>query len=202
MSWGYGYREYVPVAKKRSLAKKLAEKSAKAAGRKPQPVQIAGSRIATTFWGKAWCDNLEHYSDFANRLPRGRTYVRNGSVVDLQISTGRLDAIVAGSEPYTIKVEIDPLKTKSWQKIRKNCSASIDSLIDLLSGRFSNGVMRRLTQPKDGMFPSPKEIHLRCSCPDGAWLCKHLAAVLYGVGRISITVPSFCFCCVALTIHS
>ncbi|MDA1164713.1 MAG: SWIM zinc finger family protein [Planctomycetota bacterium] len=182
MSWGYEYREYVPVAARKYQATRFAIEHAKQQGRAVQPVMINGKKIANTFWGKAWCDHLESYSDYANRLPRGRTYVRNGSVVDLDISAGRVTAIVAGSDVYEIDIQIDRLKATEWKKILSGCSASIDSLLDLLGGRFSDGVMKRLTRRPDGLFPAPKEIRMSCSCPDWAGLCKHLAAVLYGVG--------------------
>ncbi len=193
MRWGYGFREYVPVGQRRYDARAYAKELADQVGRSVQPVELRGKKIASTFWGKAWCDNLESYSDFANRLPRGRTYVRNGSVVDLMISAGRLDAVVAGSEPYQIEVQIDPVKPAAWKKIRQDCAASIDSLIDLLGGRFSDGVMQRLTRKGDGLFPSPREIHLDCSCPDWARLCKHVAAVLYGVGAQLDSRPELLF---------
>jgi uncharacterized Zn finger protein len=182
MSWGYEYREYVPVGQRKAQAVRFAVEHAKTLGRPVQPVMIRGNKIAKTFWGKAWCDHLESYSDYANRLPRGRTYVRNGSVADLVISAGRVEAIVAGSDTYQVDVRIDCLKTNEWKKLRSACSTSIDSLLDLLGGRFSDGVMKRLTRRPDGIFPSPKEIKLDCSCPDWAGMCKHVAAVLYGVG--------------------
>jgi uncharacterized Zn finger protein len=182
MSWGYGYREYVPVGMRKAKATRFAIDHAKTQGRAVQPVAINGRKIATTFWGKAWCDHLESYSDYANRLPRGRTYVRNGSVVDLDISAGCVKAIVAGSDVYEIDIQIDRLKAADWKRIRSDCSESIDSLLDLLGGRFSEGVMQRLTRRPDGLFPGPREIRMECSCPDWAGLCKHLAAVLYGVG--------------------
>ncbi|HIK91169.1 MAG TPA: hypothetical protein EYG03_04145, partial [Planctomycetes bacterium] len=176
MPWGYDheYREYVPVAQRIAQARKFAAARAKKQKRKTQPVMIEGQKIAKTFWGKAWCDHLESYSDYANRLPRGRTYARNGSVVDLQISSGRLDAIVGGSDVYEITVDIDQLKPAKWKKIRNDCAASIDSLLDLLGGRLSDGVMQRLTSRPDGLFPAPKEINMQCDCPDWAGLCKHL----------------------------
>jgi len=180
--YGGGYGEYVPVAKRKAQAKSFAEKRAMKQGRKPEPVEIQGTKIAKTFWGKAWCDHLESFSDYANRLPRGRTYARNGSVADLVISAGRIEAIVGGSDVYEINIRITKLKAGLWKNIRYDCSASIDSLLDLLAGRFSDGVMERLTDQTQGLFPSPKEIVMDCSCPDGARLCKHLAAVLYGVG--------------------
>ena len=195
MGWGdrYGYREYVPVAQRKAKAVKFAAKQAKKEKREPQPVQVNGTKIAKTFWGKAWCEHLESYSDYANRLPRGRTYARNGSIADLVISKGKLNAIVGGSDVYKIEVEITPLKPTAWRKIRRDCASSIDSLIDLLGGKFSDGVMQRLTRQKDGLFPSPTEIKMKCSCPDWAGLCKHLAAVLYGVGAHLDTQPELLF---------
>lgn len=193
MSWGYEYREYVPVAQRKAQATRFAIEHAKKQGRAVQPVLIRGNKIAKTFWGKSWCDHLESYSDYANRLPRGRTYARNGSVADLEVSAGRVKAIVAGSDVYEIDIEIDRLKSAQWNKIRNDCSSSIDSLLDLLGGRFSDGVMKRLTRRPDGLFPSPKEINMNCSCPDWAGLCKHLAAVLYGVGAHLDAHPELLF---------
>ncbi len=195
MGWGgYGeFREYVPVAQKRANAIKHAAQAAKKQGREPAPVKLEGKKIATTFWGKAWCDNLAAYSDYSNRLPRGATYVRNGSVVDLVIKPRSIEAIVAGSETYKIKIEIDSLAKPTWKKIKQDCSASIDSLLDLLAGRFSDGVMQRLTQKKDGLFPSPHEIKMKCSCPDWSDCCKHLAAVMYGIGARLDNQPELLF---------
>lgn len=183
MGWGYDeYREYVPVAQKKANAVKHAAQLAKKQGREPAPVTLEGRKIATTFWGQAWCQNLEAYSDYANRLPRGATYVRNGSVVDLVIKPRSIEAIVAGSETYKVTINIDGLAKPTWKKIKQECSASIDSLLDLLAGRFSDGVMQRLTRQQEGLFPSPHEIKMKCSCPDYSDCCKHLAAVMYGVG--------------------
>ena len=143
---------------------------------------MKGRTIAATFWGEAWCDNLERYSDFANRLPRGRTYVRNGSVVDLQVAPGRVTALVSGSTMYDVKVTVAPVSRGRWTAICKDCSGAIDSLVELLQGRFSTGVMTRLCEENTGLFPSPKDIIFTCSCPDWASMCKHVAAVLYGIG--------------------
>jgi uncharacterized Zn finger protein len=143
---------------------------------------IEGRTIAETFWGEAWCDNLERYSDFANRLPRGRSYVRNGSVVDLQVGPGSVTALVSGSTMYDVKVTVGPVSRARWGAICKDCSGAIDSLVELLQGRFSKGVMTRLCEEKTGLFPSPSDILFTCSCPDWASMCKHVAAVLYGIG--------------------
>ena len=183
MSWGsFGWRPYVPVAERRAKAAREIAKLSKNTGRAALPVLLNGRKIASTFWGKAWCDNLEAYSDFANRLPRGRTYLRNGSVVDLQISKGTVTALVAGSSLYRVEIKIKPLAAPQWKAIQSECAGKIDSLIELLQGKLSSGVMQIVTRPERGLFPTPKEIDLDCSCPDWAGLCKHVAASLYGVG--------------------
>jgi len=191
--WYGGWRPYVPVARRRANAASHAAKVAKKEGRALAPVKIDGNKIARTFWGAAWCDNLERYSDFANRLPRGRTYVRNGSVVDLNIENGKIKALVSGSEVYTVTIAITTLEKSAWKQIKQQCSQSITSLIDLLQGKFDQGVMERLTRRDGGLFPKPGEIEMRCSCPDSAWLCKHLAAVMYGVGARLDSSPELLF---------
>lgn len=192
MPYEWSWKPYVSVAQRRAKAKRHVAKVAKK-GRRILPVEIAGRKIATTFWGTAWCENLESYSDFENRLPRGRTYVRNGSVIDLQIKRGCITAIVSGSEIYEIKIDISPVNKACWKNIKQDCSRSIDSLIDLLQGRFAKGVMERLTRQEGGLFPKPKEISVRCSCPDWAVLCKHAAAALYGVGARLDSAPEMLF---------
>ncbi len=192
MSYEWGFKQYVSVSQRQAAAKRHAAKLAKT-GCQILPVQITGRKIAATFWGTAWCDNLESYSDYENRLPRGRTYVRNGSVIDLQIKRGCVTAVVSGSEIYEVTIDISPVAKPCWKNIQQDCSASIDSLIDLLQGRFAKGVMERLTRQEGGLFPKPKEISVRCSCPDWAVLCKHAAAALYGVGTRLDRAPEMLF---------
>ncbi len=187
-----GWDPYVPVAQRKRLAEQEAKRRLKK-GQCLAPIRITARQIATTFWGTAWCDNLDHYSDFANRLPRGRTYARNGSIVDLRINAGKITALVAGSSPYDVKISIKKLDAKRWNQLRKQCAESIHSLIDLMRGKLPDDVLHRLTDPKTGMFPSPREISLSCDCPDGASLCKHLAAVLYGVGHRLDSEPDLFF---------
>ena len=181
MSWYGGWRPYVSVAQRRQKALKTAERLGKK-GQALAPVQIRGRGIADTFWGQAWCRNLESYSDYSNRLPRGRTYVRNGSVIDLTVSPGLVQALVMGSELYRITATIAPLNKNLWEKIRRECGGKIASLLELLQGRLSQAVMETVSRKGEGLFPSPKEIKLNCSCPDWANMCKHVAATLYGVG--------------------
>ena len=188
----YGFAPYVPVAQRRANAAKETAKLAKA-GKVITPVQIAGRKIATSFWGKAWCDNLEAYSDYENRLPRGRTYVRNGSVVHLEIRKGEVEALVSGSELYKIAITITPVPNSKWKELCKACAGGIGSLVELLQGKLSDRVMEIITRREGGLFPSPKEIKLKCSCPDSARLCKHLAAVIYGIGNRLDQQPELLF---------
>jgi uncharacterized Zn finger protein len=181
MRWGNYYSPYVPVAVRQANASREVLKMTRK-GAQVSPVKIAGRTIASTFWGKAWCDNLESYSDFSNRLPRGRTYVRNGSVVDLQIEPGKVTSLVSGSSLYRITVKIRPLAPPRWKDLKTQCGSQIGSLVELLQGRMSKSVMEVVTRSHSGLFPAPKEIEMSCSCPDWAGMCKHIAATLYGVG--------------------
>ncbi len=186
------WKPYVPVAQRRRQAARELKKLAKK-GQRAAPVVIAGRTIAHTFWGKAWCENLEHYSDFSNRLPRGRTYVRNGSVVDLALGSGKVEARVSGSRLYKVTIEVKPLAKARWKALCKGCAGAIDSVVELLQGRFARGVMERLCHPQTGLFPAPSEIRFSCTCPDWASMCKHVAASLYGVGARLDEAPELFF---------
>lgn len=177
----YGWAPYVPVAERRAKAQKQLEKMKKK-GLNVQPVQLYGRKIADSFWGKGWCDHMESFGDYANRLPRGRTYVRNGSVCHLDIKPGRIEAIVSGSSLYNVSITIFPLALHKWKAVKAACTGRIGSLIDLLRGKLDRGVMEVVSDRKDGLFPLPGEIKFDCDCPDSAGMCKHIAAVLYGVG--------------------
>ncbi|MFI5304625.1 MAG: SWIM zinc finger family protein [Nitrospiria bacterium] len=172
---------YVPVSERRAKAEKATSKMVKK-GQKLSPVRLEGRTLARTFWGKAWCDHLESFSDFENRLPRGRSYVRNGSVIHLDIDAGKVAAFVQGSSLYKVQIDIQSVGQNKWGDILNRCSGEIDSVIELLQGKFSSAVMKTITDKQKGLFPLPKEISLNCSCPDWAKMCKHVAAVLYGVG--------------------
>lgn len=179
----WDYPPYVSVAEKKErnaeMAAKLARKNANL-----KPVVITGRKIADTFWGKAWCDNVESYQDYENRLPRGRSYVRSGAVIDLQVAPGKVTALVAGSasSPYRISIEIKPLAKARWETLKQKCVGKIASLLALAQGKLPLEILEEFCDRERGLFPSPKEIKTECSCPDWAGLCKHLAAVLYGIG--------------------
>jgi len=183
MSYGSDYPEYVTVAEKKEKNKKKYEKLSK---KNPDisPVVITGSKLAATWWGKAWNNNLETYSDYSNRMPRGRSYIRHGAILDLKITPGGITALVQGSraKPYVINIAIASLAKNNWDEIIKSCEGKIESLQELLDGKFPKALAELFTAKNTGLFPSPKEISLNCTCPDWANMCKHVAAALYGVG--------------------
>lgn len=177
----YGFSDYVSVAERRAAAERQLQRLRKQ-GRHLSPIAIEGRTITNTFWGQAWCRNLERYSDFANRLPRGRSYVRNGFVVDLQIAPSTVTALVSGTELYDVRITVSPVAAKQWTALCGDCAGAIDTVVELLRGRLSQAVMTRLCAERTGLFPSPNELLFSCSCPDSAMMCKHVAAALYGIG--------------------
>lgn len=182
MSW-YDYPRYTS----HKVTKEDTEKAiAKLRKKHPDiaPVIITGKSIASSWWAKSWNNNLERYADYSNRIGRGKSYVKSGAVLDLKIEKSTVTALVQGSraKPYEITVKIDPLSEKVWKKILNVCNHKIDSMEALTEGRFPKELTELFTSPDTNLFPSPKEIHFSCSCPDWASMCKHVAAVLYGIG--------------------
>src|SRR4051794_2576948 len=188
----YEWSDYVSIGEKRRQVQQTLTKLMKQ-GQSVAPVTIDGRKIANSFWGQSWCTNLERYSDYAYRLPRGRSYVRNGFVFNLQIAKGEITGRVSGSDLYSVKIVMAPVKTARWKSICCDCAGTIESLVELLQGRLAKGVMDRVCREGDGLFPSPKEIKLACSCPDWADMCKHVAAALYGVGARLDEKPQLLF---------
>ena len=192
MSRYWQWQPYVPVAERRREVERETA-SLRAKGRTLAPVVINGRKITRTFWGTAWCKNLESYSDYENRLPRGRTYMRQRRVLHLEIAAGSVKALVRGSSLYEVTIGIAPVPQTRWRSICSDSAGAIDSLVELLQGEFSTGVMERLCRQQNGLFPAPGEITLECSCPDWASMCKHVAAVLYGIGARLDEQPELLF---------
>jgi uncharacterized Zn finger protein len=188
----FRWKPYVPAAARRHSVERTVAKIRKQ-GQSLSPVTASRGAIARSFWGKAWCRNLDRYSDFSNRLPRGRTYLRNGAVIDLKIGPGKVSAQVMGSRLYLVVVRISEVAGAHWQAIARDCARSIDTLVELLQGQLSTSVMERITRPATGLFPSPREISFSCSCPDSAAMCKHVAATLYGIGARLDAEPELLF---------
>ena len=195
MSYGYGYFgfDYVPVAQKRADAQNRIDKLRKK-NKNIQPIApFTDRKIAHSFWGQSWCNNMERYADYENRLPRGKSYLRHGCVCDLQISEGLVTAMVSGSIMYNVRITIDKLSEKRAELLQNLLQGKISSQLELLQGKIPKDVRELVGNPDNGIIPFPKEIHMRCSCPDSASLCKHLAAVLYGIGRRLDTDPGVLF---------
>lgn len=152
-----------------------------------------GKKLARNFWGQAWQRYLESYADYESRLPRGRSYLKQGHVYNLAISPGLVTAEVTGQSIYEVAVRIRPLEQATWRAIQSACSGRVASLLDLLSGKLSDEVMQAITNQEDGLFPASREIHVQCNCPDHADLCKHGAAVLYAIGLMFDKQPATFF---------
>ena len=192
MGWGYDYYSVPSVAQQ----KKQAEKRLIELRKKDldiQPITVEGNKIAKTWWGVSWCKNLERYADYENRVGRGRSYVKNGLVLDLRIAEGIMTAKVSGSSVYDVTVKIDKLPAKKWQVISELCAKRIDSITALAEGKFPEEFGDAFMRQGEGLFPSPKEIFMDCDCPDWAGMCKHIAAALYGVGAKLDTDPLLFF---------
>jgi uncharacterized Zn finger protein len=190
----YEFAPYVSVAEKKEKSLKTLSKL-KAKNKDIQPITIEGRTLAKSWWGKAWNQNLESYADYSNRIARGRSYVRNNAVLDLKITKGVVKALVQGSsrKPYEVTVQIDRLIDEKWNKVIALCNHRIDTLEQLVGGSFPKELEVLFKERKYGLFPSPKEIHFDCSCPDRASMCKHVAAVLYGIGARLDSDPKLFF---------
>jgi len=177
------YPEYVSKAEKVKRAEKAREKLSKKSGVALDPIKVSGRLIAKSWWGKSWNSNMERYSDYAYRLDRGRSYVRSGAVIDLKIKAGEISALVMGSNPrpYQINIKIDMLKKADYVNLLEMSKNALDSMQALLNGEFPSELKDAFFTKNTGLFPSPKEIHFHCDCPDIAKLCKHVASVMYGV---------------------
>ena len=193
-SWipGDSWPPYVPVADRRACAERQVELLARL-GLRVQPVAISGRTVARSVWGRTWCQHLESFSDYANRLPRGRSYVRHGAVVHLELVPGRILSLVHGSETYHVEITVGALDAGRWQEMIRACAGQVDSLLALLRGEIPAAVMAVVADRDRGLLPRPGEIALACSCPDGARMCKHVAATLYGVGNRLDTAPELLF---------
>jgi len=181
MSWS-SYPPSESIAQRVAKAEKRSRSLHKVLGRPPEPAVGKGTKIATTFWGQAWNRNLEHYQSYEYRLPRGRSYVKNGLVLDLQVEKGCITALVSGSELYEVTINIRPMDSERWQSLKHSCSGEISSVVGLLQGKLPLAVMEAVTESGSGLFPEPRDILFICTCPDHADLCKHSAAAAYGVG--------------------
>jgi uncharacterized Zn finger protein len=178
MSW-YEYED----GRDRRAALNEALQRRRESGEAFEPLQAprGSAKLVRSFWGQAWCRHLESYQDYESRLPRGRSYLRQGNVYNLAIEPGSVTAQVAGSSLYDVEVTILTMAEPEWNDLQAACAGQVGSLLDLLAGKLGDGVLRVVTDPDRGLFPTPRQIRFSCNCPDWANVCKHVAAVLYGV---------------------
>lgn len=176
----YGYYSF----QKPPTIDELKEKARKATKKEYHPVVLSSRTISSSWWGKAWCSNIDLYADQYNRLDRGKKYVRADCVVDLEINGGTVEAKVVGSRktPYDVKVTIDPIKAENYERITSIAEGKLKSMEALESGEFPKEYQELFTMKESGLFPKLGEIHFYCSCPDSSRICKHIAAVLYAIG--------------------
>lgn len=186
----YSQPDAAELKRKSEASRRSAEKK----GKTLEPVVIQGRAITKSWWGNAWCANLERYADYESRLDRGKRYVRTGAVIDLKIEKGKINARVQGSRktPYKVEIRISPLSEDRCQEIIAACGRKIENLEKLLAGDFPEELKELFIQ-ENGLFPTPREIGFSCSCPDWALMCKHVAAALYGVGARLDQDPSLFF---------
>ena len=189
--WG----RYVPVAERRAKALKKVNKLRKG-GKKIHPVEIDGRTIARSFWGKGWCDHLESFSDYTIGCPGAGRMCETDPFAIWKSNRVGLKRWSAVSALYSVVVTIKKLKPARWKALKKRCAGQIGSMLELLQGKLSHQVMTHVTDRKEGLFPQPGEIEFDCDCPDWAYMCKHVAAVLYGVGSRLDHYPNCSFCCV------
>lgn len=189
MAWDYEDAQ----ERKERLQREIARRVERGEKMEALPAPAGSKKLCATFWGQAWCRNLDAYQVYESRLPRGRSYLRQGKVYNLEIEPGKLNAVVAGSELYDTSIRIHPLPQEQWAKIVEAGAGQVGSMLDLLAGKLDDGLMKVLTDPDNGLFPKPEEIRFNCSCPDYADMCKHIAAVLYGVGVLLDTRPELLF---------
>ena len=191
--WDDGFYSQ-PTTSELKQKSEASRKSAEKKGKVLEPVVIRGRSIANSWWGQAWCANLERYADFESRLGRGKRYVKTGAVIDMKIGKGKIQAKVQGTRktPYKVDIRISPLSEERCQEILGKCGQRVETLEKLLAGDFPVELQELFTE-RNGLFPSPREISFSCSCPDWALMCKHVAAVLYGIGARLDENPSLFF---------
>ena len=152
----WSYPAYVSVAQKRAKAERKLKQLQK---KNPHihPIVIEGSAIAVTWWGKAWNRNLESYADYSNRIGRGRSYVRHRAVLDLQIKEGKVESLVQGSrsKPYSVTIRIKAMGKENWNVMKAASQGKLDSLQELLAGKFPKGLAEVFHDPGERAFPLP-----------------------------------------------
>jgi SNF2 family DNA or RNA helicase/uncharacterized Zn finger protein len=134
-----------------------------------------------TWWGKQWLNALSNI-DYSNRLPRGKTYANKGAVMDFSIKNHLISAKVQGSErkPYKQDISLQAFTKKEAEIIIETIAENMVVLAALLSRQIPKELDRLLKEQNIQLFPNDwRSLNMKCSCPDYAVPCKHLAAVVY-----------------------
>ncbi|QHT66126.1 helicase SNF2 [Rhodocytophaga rosea] len=138
-------------------------------------------QFGNTWWGKQWLNAFSNI-DFSNRLPRGRSYARNGSVKSMEIDKQIIAAKVQGSQrtPYKIKISVKQFSAADKKTILEAITRNPAFLAKLLSRELPNELKDELSRRHIDLFPrSWRDMDATCSCPDWAVPCKHIAAIIY-----------------------
>ena len=157
------------------------------------PVVNSSRKLAASFWGSAWMKHLARCEAGGLCLAPGRSLLRHGCVLDLNIGPGLIAALVSADELYEVTLRIEPLDDEKLESLRNTCCGRIDSLVSLLEGKVDHAVLEILCAPEDGLLPEPADWHMNCSCPDWAEPCSHAAAAIYAAGVLIDADPMLLF---------
>ncbi|MGE3271568.1 MAG: SWIM zinc finger family protein [Chloroflexota bacterium] len=142
-----------------------------------------GPELATTWWARRWMAALDGFG-WAGRLSRGRSYARNGRVLDVEFSRGAIRARVQGSErqPYRVEMSVERFPDQVWDRVIGALARQALYAAKLLAGELPAEIVQLCDTAEAPLFPShPNDITMKCSCPDWAVPCKHVAAVHYAL---------------------
>ncbi|MDR7539960.1 MAG: SWIM zinc finger family protein [Armatimonadota bacterium] len=148
---------------------------------------IKVKRFGATWWGQRWIEALEHLGyTYAARLRRGRSYARQGRVHDLDVEGGEIRALVTGSRPrpYQVTIRVAALADRVWEKAIEVMARRAAFAARLLTGQMPQEIDQAFRSAGGSLFPeSTRDLSTRCTCPDWANPCKHVAAVHYVLGE-------------------
>ncbi len=157
------------------------------------PVHEKSRKLAKNAWGSAWMRQLAYCEQEGFSLAAGRSLLRHGCVLDVQVGRGTIDALVSGEELYEIHLKLAEPDEEKIEYLREQCGAHIDSLVALLDGKIDASVMQQLCDPEEGLLPLPYEWQMDCNCPDWNEPCPHAAAAIYAAGCLIDAEPRLLF---------
>lgn len=165
----------------------------KSAGEEVRPVVGTTRKLAAHFWGSAWMKHLALCESGGWSLSAGRTLLRHGCVLDLQLEAGLIRARVMEERLHDVEIALDPLDGERLEELRTICSGKIDSLVPLLEGTLDDALLATLCNAETGLLPEPGAWHMSCTCPDWSEPCPHAAAAIYAAGILIDAEPSLLF---------